>query len=91
MSRRRAGKREWKVTIYELFESEQTSRQVLRSISDLRPNDAEIQRLCGKGFEESAERVSKLHELLLYNDKEDLQTNGQHAMDAGADGNGGAG
>lgn len=69
MGRRMAGKREWRVTVYELLESEREGITILRSISNRHPNDAETQRLCGRGFEEIAGRVIRLNELLGYRDE----------------------
>lgn len=90
MSRRRVGKREWRVTVYELLESEQAGLGILRSISNRHPHDAETQRLCGQGFEEAAERVIRLNQLLGYRDeKEDANADGQHTLDDRTNGNGG--
>lgn len=80
MSRRKVGKREWRVTVYELLESEQAGLSILRSISNRHPTDAETQRLCGQGFEETAERVIRLNQLLGYRDEKEEQTNGQLAV-----------
>jgi hypothetical protein len=74
LKRRQVAKREWKVTIYELIESERQSLQTLRAIGNRHPSDAETQRLVSTGALEAAERMAKLNELLHY--KEGEQGNG---------------
>lgn len=66
IQRRQAGKREWKMSLHEVLESEQASIGILRAIGNKYPTDAETQRLVGQGFAEAAERVIKLNELLRY-------------------------
>jgi hypothetical protein len=65
-ARRRVGKREWKVTVTELLESERTGLRHLRSISDRFVSNSEVQRLTTMAAIEAAERMSKLYELLSY-------------------------
>lgn len=72
--RRPIGKALWKLTIYELIDSERAGLQALRSIGNRHVNDVDTQRLVATAALEAAERMSQLHELLQYRSEEPNET-----------------
>lgn len=73
VARRKTGGREWKLTLYELIESEREGLQSLRAIGNRYPHDGELQRLIANAALEAAERISKLNELVNYGKDEGYQ------------------
>lgn len=82
MSRRKVGGREWRMTLYELIESERAGIAAWWAISNRHVGDAETQRLCVQGLAEAAERLGKLNELVNYKGEES-NGNGQHSENPG--------
>lgn len=65
------------MSVYELIESERAGLHALRAIGNRHVNDVDTQRLVATAALEAAERISQLHELLLY--REDKDANGDAA------------
>lgn len=70
LQRRQVGKREWRVTIQELLESERADLVLLRRMREKYTTDSETQGLVAQLLDSKAERLIKLNELLHYKGEE---------------------
>lgn len=81
LKRRQVGKREWKLSIQEILESERSDLARLRRLRGKYANDAETQRLVAELCDEKSERVIKLNELLHYGEGKQEAKEGKENAD----------